>query len=145
MSPVRAPRLVPGHAAVFLSEKCKSVPEPREDRRCGPHLQRSSGVQGDHLADWVTTLLLMPGPDIVCNTAVMCNFTTFYSTLLLQRKWNENILLSTDLNYHLLSNTARHGMKGEISWFFYILWYSLWHLILSYWKSYPYGFEHSDK
>ena len=48
------------------------------------------------------------------------NVTTLYSTLFLQRKWNGNILLSTDLNYHLISNIA-WDERGNLV----ILWYPL--------------------
>ena len=62
------------------------------------------------------------------------NVTTFYSTLFLQRKWNG--ISSCPLIWIIISYPIP-GMKGETSWFFDILWYSLWYLILFYWKSSP--------
>ena len=59
----------------------------------------------------------MPAPDIVCNTAVMSPHST-------DMAWHENILLSTDLNYHLISNTARDE-RGNLVILLYPLIFSL--------------------
>ena len=109
-SPLRAPRLVP---AVFLWEKCKSVKEPREDRRSGPHSPAAAGCRA-------TTWLIELPPSSSWHCVQHCsNVTTFYSTLFLKEmKWN--ILLSTDLNYHLISNTTGDE-RGNLV----ILWYPL--------------------
>ena len=106
-SPLPAPRLVPG--GCILVREVQVSDGATGGQTQWPTFSSSSRVQGDHLADWVTTLLLMPGPDIVCNAAVMSPHYTlhcFYKGNEMEYPpvhWSE---LSSYIQYH-------GGWKGK--------------------------------